>query len=63
MSILKEMCTEEIDDPNVRITYQYVLDLKDRLQRMAELAKENLEKSASRYKKYYDKRVETDPYR
>lgn len=57
MSILKEMCTEEIEDPNVRTTYQYVLDLKDRLQTMAELAKENLEKSASRYKKYYDRKA------
>lgn len=52
MSILKEMCTEEIEDPNVRTTYQYVLYLKDRLQTVVELAKE---KSASRYKKYYDK--------
>lgn len=57
MSILKEMCTEVIEYPNVRTTYQYVLDLKDRLQTMAELAKENLEKSASRYKKYYDRKA------
>lgn len=52
MSILKEMCTEEIEDPNVRTTYQYVLYLRDRLQTVVELAKE---KSASRYKKYYDR--------
>lgn len=57
MSILKEKCTEEIEDPNVRTTYQYVLDLKDRLQTMAELAKENLVKSTSRYKKYYDRKA------
>lgn len=57
MSILKEMCTEEIEDPNVRTTYQYVLDLKDRLQTVAELVKENLEKSASRYRKYYDRKA------
>ncbi|XP_061171191.1 uncharacterized protein LOC133180739 [Saccostrea echinata] len=57
MSILKELCTKEIEDPNVKTTYQYVLDLKERLQSMAQLARENLEKSATRYKKYYDKKA------
>ena len=38
----------------MKTTYQYTLDLKDRLETMAQLAKENLEKSATRYKKHYD---------
>lgn len=42
MSILKEMCTEEIEDPNVRTTYQYVLYLKDILQTVVELAKKKI---------------------
>ena len=54
ISILKELWTKEIKDPNVKTTYQYTLDLKDRLETMAQLAKENLEKSATRYKKHYD---------
>ena len=57
MAILKELCTKEIEDPNVKTTYQYVLDLKEKLESMAQLARENLEKSATRYKKYYDKRA------
>ena len=41
-------------DQNVKTTYRYTLDLKDRLETMTQLAKENLEKSATRYKKHYD---------
>lgn len=57
ISILKELWTKEIKDPNVKTTYQYTLDLKDRLETMAQLAKENLEKSATRYKKYHDSKA------
>lgn len=59
ISILKELWTNDISDTNVKTTYQYVLDLKDRLQSMAELAKESLEKSSTRYKKHYDRKTRT----
>ncbi|XP_065921901.1 uncharacterized protein [Magallana gigas] len=59
ISILKELWTNDIPDPNVKTTYQYVLDLKDKLQSMAELAKESLEKSSTRYKKHYDRKTRT----
>ena len=45
---------KEIQDPNVNTSYQYTLNLKDRLETMVQLAKENLEKTATRYKKHYD---------
>ena len=45
MSILKELWTEEIADPQVRTTFQYALDLRDRLKSPAALARENLEKA------------------
>ena len=51
---MKELWTKDVPDPNVKTTYQYVLDLKERLQSMAELAKVSLEKSSTRYKKCYD---------
>ena len=54
ITILKELWTKDVPDPNVKTTYQYVLDLKERLQSMAELAKVSLEKSSTRYKKCYD---------
>lgn len=56
---MKELWTNDISDTNVKTTYQYVLDLKDRLQSMAELAKESLEKSSTRYKKHYDRKTRT----
>ncbi|XP_065939358.1 uncharacterized protein [Magallana gigas] len=59
ISILKELWTNDIPDPNVKTTYQYVLDLKDRLQSMAELANESLETSSTRYKKHYDRKTRT----
>ncbi|XP_061190531.1 uncharacterized protein LOC133198457 [Saccostrea echinata] len=55
MSILKELWTRDIDDPQVRTTYQYVLDLRERLESTAELARENLEKASRKQTKYYNK--------
>ena len=56
MAILKDLWTDEVKEPEVRTTYQYVLDLKQRLEATLELAREELEKSAGRYKKNYDKK-------
>ena len=46
MSILIELWAKEIADPQVRTTYQYVLDLRERLESTAALARENLEKAS-----------------
>ena len=54
MSILKEIWTKQGTDPDVKLTYQYVLELQDRLQETCELAKEELSKAQGRQKKYYD---------
>ena len=54
MSILREMWTKENSDPDVKLTYQYVLELQDRLQETCELAKQELSKAQGRQKKYYD---------
>jgi hypothetical protein len=56
MAILRELWTREVDTPEVRTTYQYVLDLKDRLQETCKLAREELQKSQKRYKVYYDRK-------
>ena len=56
MAILKDLWTDEVKEPEVRTTYQYVLDLKQRLEATLELAREELGKSAGRYKKNYDKK-------
>ena len=57
MSILKDLWTDDVPEPEVRTTYQYVLDLKDRLEMVSEIARKELEKSSSRYKHYYDRKT------
>jgi len=54
MRILKELWTKNIETPEIKTTYQYVLDLKSRLETTYELAQEALTKSQARYKRYYD---------
>ncbi|XP_062615055.1 uncharacterized protein LOC134276789 [Saccostrea cucullata] len=57
MAVLKELWTKEEKDPEVKTTYQYVLDLKERLARTCELAQRELQKSKDHHKKQYDKRT------
>ncbi|KAK3102478.1 hypothetical protein FSP39_011646 [Pinctada imbricata] len=56
MSVLREIWTNEEHEPDVKTTYQYVLDLKERLASTCEMAQKELKKSSARYKKYYDKK-------
>ena len=56
MKVLRDLMTKENTDAEVKTTYQYVVDLKERLKETCELAHQNLQKAAGRYKKYYDQR-------
>jgi len=49
--------TNEKVELKVNTTYEYVLDLKDRLQSTCELAQTELQKSQIRQKKYYDRKT------
>ncbi len=60
MTILKELWTREVPDPEVKTTYQYVFDLKEKLQETCELAQENMRKSATRYRKSYNRKLAVD---
>lgn len=55
MKILKELWTKEVPDVEVKSTYQYVIDLQERLERTCEMARENLTKASQRYRKYYNR--------
>ena len=44
MSILRKLLTNEIVEPEVMITYEYVLDLKNRLNETCELAQKHCTK-------------------
>ncbi|KAI3382150.1 hypothetical protein SNEBB_003688, partial [Seison nebaliae] len=56
MEIVKELWTEEREG-EVRNTYQYVIELGDRLKETCALARENLKDSAVKYKHHYDKKT------
>lgn len=56
MVILKELWTKEMDVPEIKTTYQYVVDLRNRLEQTCELARTELAKNQVRYKKYADQR-------
>ena len=55
--ILWELWTQDIDEHEVRSSYQYVLALRERLNDTLKLAKEDLESSQARQKKYFDKKT------
>ena len=54
ISILKELWTKQGTEPEVKLTYQYVLELQNRLQDTCEVAKQELNKAQGRQKHYYD---------
>ncbi|XP_041466400.1 uncharacterized protein LOC121416935 [Lytechinus variegatus] len=57
LAILQELWTGEVDEPDTKTTYQYVLDLKERLESTCQLAQQNLSKSAEKYRRQYNKKA------
>ena len=57
MAILNELWTHDVPDPEVKTTYQYIFDLKERLETTSKLARENLQESSARYKVAYNRKV------
>ena len=55
MQILKALWTDE-EDSEVKNTYQYIIDLKNRLEETCKLARESLYNAQGEYKHYYDKK-------
>ena len=57
MDILRQLWTKEDISFEIKTTYQYVVDLKQRLSDTCELAHDMLSKSQSKYKTYYDRKA------
>jgi hypothetical protein len=57
MSILRELWTEDIEEPEIKTTYQYVIDLRDKIEATCELAQEQLAKVQGRNQRYYNKKA------
>lgn len=56
MTILKELWSKEISDPELRSTYEYVINLRDRLESTCELVRENLEHASRKQARVYNRR-------
>ncbi|KAK7114597.1 hypothetical protein V1264_000634 [Littorina saxatilis] len=57
MQILKELWTKDVDTPEVKNSYQYVFELREKLEETLEIARENLRKSQDSGKHYYDRKA------
>ncbi|GFO36761.1 Zinc finger protein [Plakobranchus ocellatus] len=55
MHILRELWTKEIEEPDVKSSYEYILNLRERLDDTLKIAREELEKAQGRQKHYYDR--------
>ncbi|XP_033761705.1 uncharacterized protein LOC117343459 [Pecten maximus] len=57
MMILRELWTKDIQDPDIKTTYQYVIDLKERLEETCKMAQQNLKSARARQSIYYNKKA------
>ena len=57
LSILRELWTKEVEDDEVKSTYQYVVDLRTRLEDTCKLAQEAIQKNSAKYKSYADSKA------
>ena len=57
LGILRELWTGDVVEPDTKTTYQYVLDLKDRLEATCQVVQENLSKSAEKYRRQYNRKA------
>lgn len=57
MLILKELWTGQTPESEVKTTYEYVVDLQNRLEETIKLAHENLDQASSEQRKYYNRKT------
>ena len=57
MQILRELWSVEETDEHERLTYQYVIDLRERLEKICKLAQDNVRKLDIKQNAFYDKRA------
>ncbi|GFO27802.1 Zinc finger protein [Plakobranchus ocellatus] len=55
MHILRELWTKEIEEPDVKSSYEYILNLRERLDDTLKIAREELEKAQGWQKHYYNR--------
>ncbi|XP_063970498.1 uncharacterized protein LOC135157721 [Lytechinus pictus] len=55
--ILRELWTKDFDHPETKSTYQFVLDLKEKMEKTCEIAQRELHKSHEKYRKSYNRKA------
>ena len=55
MQILRELWSVEETEEHARLTYQYVIDLRERLEKTCKLAQDNVRKLDIKQNAFYDK--------
>ena len=56
MTILKQLWTKELEEPEVKNSYQYVFELREKLEDTLKLFHSELEKAQLKGKHYYDRK-------
>ena len=57
MDILNEIWTGECESEEVKNSYQYVIDLRNKIEETCHIAQAELSKAQKRYKKYFNKKA------
>ena len=57
MFILKELWTKELEEPEVKNSYQYVFELREKLEDTLKLAHTELQKAQNKGKHYYHRKT------
>ena len=57
MAFLRELWTDKVEDEEVRLTYDYMINLRNRLKHTCELAMKNLQKVQGKQKAYYNRQA------
>ena len=56
MTIFKQLWTKEVEESEVKNSYQYVFELREKLEDTLKFAHSELEKAQQRGKHYYDRK-------
>ena len=57
MTILKELWTKEVEEPEVKNSYQYVFELREKLEETLKLTHSQLQKAQDKAKHYFDRKT------
>lgn len=57
LTILRELWSKDLEDEEVKTTYQYVVDLREKIESTLKIAQANLGSSSSRYKRHFDRKA------